>query len=132
VSCFTKNQIFRLCSLSISVFVSSCVEHEPNGIHNSKLRDRVIACGAGFSQDLQASLEASLKKTALRANTTAGFKEDVKVAIFNTVPAKDRLEAYQNYIRCIDKKGNAKKKAKKKKEEKQEKQEQPYDLEKPH
>lgn len=83
--------------LLLSFILASCA---PDcGIHDCGLRDRVIACGAGLSEDIQASLAASLNKSA-----AADFKDNVKAVIFSKIPPQDRLKAYEDYIRCIEQK----------------------------
>ncbi|MEI8295549.1 MAG: hypothetical protein WCG04_03380 [Alphaproteobacteria bacterium] len=91
-----KNELI----LVLALVLSSCSSDK--GINNCALRDRVIACGAGFSEDTQASLVSSIDKTTVKADAAVDFKDEVKIVIFNKIPPSDRLKAYEDYIRCIE------------------------------
>jgi hypothetical protein len=91
-----------LITLAVSLTLISCADNR--GIHNTKLRDRVTACGGGFSEGAQASLATSLEKTAIKADASVDFKDDAKAVIFSEVPAPDRLKAYEDYIHCVTQK----------------------------
>jgi hypothetical protein len=69
----------------------------------SLLRDHVRACGAGFSDELQSSLSDSLLIHSLKNTFEAGFKVQAKELIFEELPPKDRLKAYEDYLECIEK-----------------------------
>ncbi|MBI2706949.1 MAG: hypothetical protein HYX35_01315 [Proteobacteria bacterium] len=71
-------------------------------IENSSLRDKVLACGAGFSDAAVASLDAAYMSSSFEAKANANFHESAKEIIFSELPPQDRLKAYEDYIRCIE------------------------------
>lgn len=75
-------------------------------IQNKGLNDRVKACSAGFSERAQGSLNASIEKVNLKGDLDASVKEETQSIIFTEIPEKDRLGAYRDYIRCIEKSWN--------------------------
>lgn len=74
----------------------------PEKIHDETLSDRVIACGCGFSDDLLTSLLASASDTKLEGSVNADFKLKAKQLIFDEFDPEDRLQAYEEYIRCLE------------------------------
>lgn len=73
-------------------------------IGNKNLKDRVIACSAGFSDELQAKLPIYHMPELNKDNSeiTAEFKADTKAAFFTYISPQDRLKAYEDYIKCIE------------------------------
>lgn len=88
-----------LCILLAPLMVS-CIP--PETIHDETLSDRVVACGCGFSDELLTSLLASASNTKLDANLNADFKLKTKQLIFDEFDPEDRLQAYDEYIRCLE------------------------------
>lgn len=84
------------CSLVSGCFFTS------QGIDDEKLRDRVVACGAGLSDETLLSLQASYNAKQLNAQGNADFKTVAQEIIFSQLPEKDRLRAYEDYIKCIE------------------------------
>lgn len=70
-------------------------------INNSQLRDRVRACGAGFSEDVNLALNASFEEVALQGGASGDFNGRAQAIIFSELPPQDRLKAYEDYIKCI-------------------------------
>ncbi|OJX10532.1 MAG: hypothetical protein BGO77_02985 [Caedibacter sp. 37-49] len=82
-------------------FLSGC-SFQNQEIRNQALRDRVIACGAGFSDSALGSLGASYAAYPFEAQASTGFRTSAREIIFSELPPQDRLKAYQNYITCIE------------------------------
>ena len=82
------------------LLLNACAFNEE--IYNKKLHDKVLACAAGFSDDIQADLEAAYHKTNPDGGITTDFKENSQAVIFSSLPPIDRLKAYKDYIQCIE------------------------------
>jgi hypothetical protein len=82
-------------------FLSGCV-FQDQGIENKALRDRVVACGAGFSDSALGSLGTAYAAYPFDAQANAGFKASAEEIIFAELPLQDRLKAYKAYILCIE------------------------------
>lgn len=74
------------------------------GIKNDVLRERVIACGAGFSDETVADLHASYLAHAFNGQLGGQFKDQARAMIFSEIAPQDRLKAYEDYIKCIESK----------------------------
>lgn len=81
------------------VLISGC---ESNTIKDDKINDRVKACSAGFSEDIQAQLHASLNKIPLSGGIGADIKEETKSLIFAETPVEQHLQVYEDYIKCVE------------------------------
>lgn len=75
--------------------------HSPE-VHDDKINDRVKACSAGFSEETQASLHASLNTLSLSGDISPDFKQETKSIIFSQLAETDRLKAYEDYISCVE------------------------------
>ena len=84
-----------ICYVSGCAFETQCIE-------DKHLRDRVAACGAGLSDEAVGSLQASYDKHLMSTEGAAGFKMTTKEIIFSEIPERDRLRAYEDYIKCIE------------------------------
>lgn len=73
----------------------------PAMIHNQSLQDKVIACGAGYSDNATGSLVAAYHQTAPSGELTTDFKENARTIIFKELPPEARLKGYEDYIKCI-------------------------------
>lgn len=71
-------------------------------IKDNKLKDRILACGAGLSEENLLNLQANYNPLSISGNLSGDFKEKAKVLIFNEVPPENRLKAYEDYIKCIE------------------------------
>jgi hypothetical protein len=94
----------------LSCFIFTCTllfgcAYSP-GIEDKSLRDRVVACGGGFSQSTTFALGGTFDKVCLEGNISADFKEQAQALIFAEMPPRQRLAAYENYIKCIEEKWN--------------------------
>ncbi len=89
------NQIAIMC---MPIIVGACEGHD---IKDSVVSDRVKACSAGFSDDLRASLHASLEK-ATGGEITADIKEETQALIFQETPIDQHLQVYEDYIKCVE------------------------------
>ena len=87
----------------VGIMLSGC--SSPN-IENQCLNDRVKACSAGFSQETQAALHASLEKAKLQGELSGDVKQETRSMIFSQMAEKDKLKAYEDYIKCIEKHWN--------------------------
>lgn len=74
---------------------------QDQGIENKTLRDKVIACGAGFSDIALGTLGATDEKFPFNLQANAGLKSSAEEIIFTELPPQDRLKAYKDYIACI-------------------------------
>lgn len=92
------------CIAILGLFLTGCM-NSPD-IENKTLNDRVKACSAGFSEQIQGSLNASIEKANLNGKLDVGIKEETHSIIFSEIPEVDRLKAYEDYIGCIDKNWN--------------------------
>lgn len=72
------------------------------GIEDAHVKERVIACGGGFSDSANLALADTFDRTAFSGQLSAGFKSQVQSIIFSEIPPQDRLAAYQDYIKCIE------------------------------
>jgi len=84
----------------LSMVLSGC-QMSPT-IKDPLLADRVVACSAGFSDELAASLGAEYEKSKLQGEMSATFKDRARAVIFSRLPPQDRLKGYEDYIRCIE------------------------------
>jgi hypothetical protein len=96
--------MMRKKSVLVALFLSGCI-NSPE-IQNDNLNDRVKACSAGFSENVQANLNASIDKAQLRGQIDGGIKEETRSIIFSQIPDVDRLKAYEDYIGCIERNWN--------------------------
>ena len=96
-----SNNIQCLITLLI---LSGCADN-PN-IEDRTLNDRVKACSSGFSENIKGNLDASLDKSAISGKITGETRQETKSLIFDAMPEKDRLKAYEDYIACIEKHWN--------------------------
>jgi hypothetical protein len=90
--------------LLVGLVLSGCM-NSPD-IEDKTLNDRVKACSAGFSEQVQCGLNASMDKAQLKGGIDSSIKEETKSIIFSEIPEKDRLRAYEDYIGCIQKNWN--------------------------
>ncbi len=89
----------------ITLLILSGFADNPN-IQDQTLNDRVKACSSGFSESIRGSLDASLDKSAINSKITGETRQETKSLIFDAMPEKDRLKAYEDYIVCIEKHWN--------------------------
>lgn len=113
-SFLTKINTFILKSFSIKIlniivwiYSLSLSGYLLNQIHNDEARykyfqERVLACGAGFSEAAQASLHAAYRISAMDGKISAHGKEISQAVIFSQLPEQDRLKGYEDYIRCLE------------------------------
>lgn len=94
---FTKQYFF----ISGACFLVGCAFQDQE-IQNKTLRDKVIACGAGFSDEALGSLGAAYAVSPFDTRANAGFKTSAEEIIFSELPPQDRLKAYKDYIACIE------------------------------
>lgn len=75
-------------------------------VSDGKINDRVKACSAGFSEEVRASLHASLDKADLAGDISPSIKQETRSIIFSQLPEADRLRGYEDYIACVEKDWN--------------------------
>jgi hypothetical protein len=90
--------------VGMSLILSGCA-FSPD-ISDSQLEDRVVACSAGFERSTGASLKAAYDKATIQGQGSLDFHEHAQSIIFSELPQKDRLKAYEDYIRCVEKDWN--------------------------
>ncbi len=96
-----KNSILSNLFFLVTIFyISGCV-FKTQGIEDKNLRDRVIACGAGLSDEALLSLQAA-HDSLLNSQGLLDFKIVAREVIFSEVLESDRLKAYEYYIQCIE------------------------------
>lgn len=86
--------VSMICALGLT----ACANDK---IQDSVVSDRVKACSAGFSDDLQAQLHASLSK-ANGGDLTADIKQETQALIFAETPIDQHLQVYEDYIKCVE------------------------------
>lgn len=91
----------KLYILAVAFLLTGCA-FKNQGIENPQLRDRVLACGAGFSDSTLGSLQAAYEAYPFEGEAKAGFKESAKEIIFIELPPQDRFKAYEDYLKCIE------------------------------
>lgn len=88
--------------------VAACQNIPPAlDVKNSQIKDRVIACSGGFSQDAQIALQGlvDLANNPLatgKGELSLDYKQQAQSIVFKELDPKDRLQAYQDYIKCIE------------------------------
>ena len=94
------NSIYsKIFFLIVPCWISGCA-FDNQEIEDKNLRDRVAACGGGFSNEAVASLQA-LYLPSFIPQGDLDIQLSTKQIIFSEIPEPDRLKAYENYIRCI-------------------------------
>lgn len=93
---FIKNYFY----IFFGVLLTGCA-FQDQGIENKTLRDKVIACGAGFSDITLGELGTADEKFPFHLQADAGLKSSAEETIFTELPPQDRLRAYKEYIACI-------------------------------
>lgn len=88
------------------IMILSIAACESPNIKDSILNDRVKACSAGFSEETQVALNASLNKAKLSGGLSGEAKDETRSVIFSQLPDGDKLKAYEDYIGCIEKNWN--------------------------
>jgi hypothetical protein len=100
----------KLTALSISLLLTACSSHD---IQDSVVSDRVKACSAGFSDETQAKLHASLEKAAMSGSIGTDVKQETKALIFAETPVEDHVKVYEDYLACVEANWNVAKPLKK-------------------
>jgi hypothetical protein len=90
----------KLLSTTAFVTLAGCATPD---ISDPFVNDRVKACGAGFSDQLRASLEGSLNKVPPSGELTGDIKQETKIAILGEVTDAERVKVYEDYIGCVEK-----------------------------
>lgn len=101
-----KDAIFpasTLVILAAMFLTANCASPE---IQDDHLNDRVKACSGGFSVSTQGNLHACLKKVELKGGINGGILEETRSIIFSEIPENMRVQAYNDYIKCIQKDWN--------------------------
>jgi len=88
-----------------TILLSACNTTMP-GIEDAHVKERVIACGGGFSDSANLALADTFDRTAYNGQLSSGFKIQARPIIFSEIPPQDRLVAYQDYIKCVEEKWN--------------------------
>lgn len=85
--------------LLLPLLLVACSSHD---IHDSVVSDRVKACSAGFSDETQAKLHASLEKAAATGGIEGDVKQETKALIFSETPIEDHIKVYEDYLKCVE------------------------------
>lgn len=91
--------INKLTALSVTLLLAACSSHD---IQDSVVNDRVKACSAGFSDETQALLHASLEKAAATGGIYGDVKQETKALIFAETPVEDHVKVYEDYLKCVE------------------------------
>lgn len=91
--------INNIIALSFPILLTACSSHD---IKDSIVSDRVKACSAGFSDETQAKLHASLHKASASGNVDGDVKQETKSLIFAETPIKDHVKVYEDYLKCVE------------------------------
>jgi hypothetical protein len=86
----------------IAAALSGCAAQGP--VNNANLQ-KISLCGAGHRQTLSADLEAKIAEDIRTGgHVSATLSNELKAAFLtdNTIPANDRLTAYQAYLACVE------------------------------
>ena len=89
----------KVIKLLLPLLIAGCSSHD---IHDSVVSDRVKACSAGFSDETQAKLHASLEKAAATGGIEGDVKQETKALIFAETPIEDHVKVYEDYLKCIE------------------------------
>ena len=94
------------CGLFLTSLLLSSCSNQPS-IHDVALRDKVVACGSGFSDNVAVQLGADYELSMQKGegNLKDDFSNKAEATIFFEIPEKDRLQAYNSYIKCIEDQG---------------------------
>lgn len=98
--CYSLQKVPFLLGGALSMLLHACQPYYEH-IKDQKLRDRVVACGVGFSDEAKAQLEVAYLKHKLNGDLSASFRDSAQSIILDDVPPQDRLKAYEDYIKCI-------------------------------
>lgn len=95
------NAVITYCSyfFIILLLLSGCAFKQ--GISDKELRDKVMACASGFSDETQAGLHAGYVATTISGEVTGHYAVISKALIFSELPESDRLKGYEDYIKCL-------------------------------
>jgi hypothetical protein len=85
--------------VTASILLTACSSHD---IKDSVVSDRVKACSAGFSDETQAKLHASLEKQSASGTIDGNIKQETKSLIFAETPIEDHVKVYEDYLKCVE------------------------------
>lgn len=88
-----------LNAVIVSIILSACSSHD---IKDSVVSDRVKACSAGFSDETQAKLHASLDKASASGDIDGDVKQETKSLIFAETPIEEHVKVYEDYLKCVE------------------------------
>ncbi len=88
-----------------NTFGTQEVESDPAQL---AVNERISVCSAGFSTELKAELKANLNESLKSGAIEATAVKQSTAAIFKYLDEGDRLEAYQNYLSCMQVEPNPK------------------------
>lgn len=89
----------KVIKLLLPLLLVACSSHD---IKDSVVSDRVKACSAGFSDETQAKLHASLEKAAATGSIEGDVKQETKSLIFAETPIEDHVKVYEDYLKCVE------------------------------
>lgn len=89
----------KIIKLLLPLLLVACSSHD---IKDSVVSDRVKACSAGFSDETQVKLHASLEKAAATGGIEGDVKQETKALIFAETPIEDHLKVYEDYLKCVE------------------------------
>lgn len=97
-----------LAIATVSILLTACSSHD---IKDSVVSDRVKACSAGFSDETQAKLHASLDKASASGAIDGDVKRETKSLIFAETPIEEHVKVYEDYLKCVEANWNVTNKA---------------------
>ena len=89
----------KVIKILLPLLLAACSSHD---IKDSIVSDRVKACSAGFSDETQAKLHASLEKAAASGGIEGDIKQETKSLIFAETPIEDHVKVYEDYLKCVE------------------------------
>lgn len=69
--------------------------------NDDPLKNRVFACGAGFSDEVSAKLSAEYSESVQQGKAGVEAKRSMAAAILSFLPEEDRYKGYDRYVRCL-------------------------------
>jgi hypothetical protein len=70
-------------------------------VSDQKLRDRMIACGAGFSAGIRGELDVALRKAKGEGKAGVELVRILELKVLELIPEDQRGPAYQDYLNCL-------------------------------
>lgn len=96
----SRQNLYLIGALIIAcVFGSGCVR----AVSNGKLKDKMLACSASLEDSASVALSGHIDNNLEGGSLQTSFEEGAKGIFINdaSLSSGDRLNAYKEYIKCI-------------------------------